>query len=462
MDQVITLMQDLIAQTEEEGKTEAKTYDDFSCFCKDTTKEKSDAIVKDKDEIDTQSATLEEKTTLKNDLEKQIQDLHALIAQIEADVRDAEAKRDAERTKYEATSADLEAAVVGINGALDSVEASMPSSLAQMKASLRKSLVIADVLELSPKHQRMMNALLQEEDDGVPESDFESHTGDLTALMQDLAKRYEDKKAKCEEEEAAAVKAHNSYISSKTSQRETAEGDLSSRTEDLGTCMQDIGAAEEALSDAKAMLDDDETYLKDLTAKCELKAREWDQRSQMRADELTALNKALGVMTDRVKVKSDQANKRALVQKDDSYMAPGVAPVESKAAKEDVDDDDVGDVSFLQVARSPEVGDLLKRAQDRHAKKVEEDSAEADQQMEKVQKRTRNSLGTKEERVLDMLRVKSLKLKSPVLSNLAMKMAADPFVKVKKLIQELIEKMVTEAADEATQKGWCEIGRAHV
>ena len=136
VDQVITLMEDLIAQTEQEGSDEAATYNDFSCFCKDTTKEKSDAIVKDKDEIDTQSATLEEKTTLKNDLEKQIQDLHALIAQIEADVRDAEAKRDAERTKYEATSADLEAAVVGINGAIDSVEASMPSSLAQMKASL--------------------------------------------------------------------------------------------------------------------------------------------------------------------------------------------------------------------------------------------------------------------------------------------------------------------------------------
>merc|ERR550514_2418196 len=149
----------------------------------------------------------------------------------------------------------------------------------------------------------MMNALLQEEDDGVPESDFESHTGDLTDLMQDLAKRYEDKKAACEQEEADAVKAHNSYMSSKTSQRETAEGDLSSRT------------AEEALSDARAMLADDETYLKDLTAKCELKAREWDQRSKMRGDELNALNGALGVMTDRVKTKSDQVNKRALVQK---------------------------------------------------------------------------------------------------------------------------------------------------
>merc|ERR1719265_1417466 len=114
-------------------------------------------------------------------------------------------------------------------------------------------------------------------------------------------------------------------MASKESQKETAQGDLASRTEDLGTCEQDIGSAEEALSDARAMLADDETYLKNLTAKCELKAREWDQRSKMRGDELSALNGALGVMTDRVKVKSDQANKRALVQKDDSYLAPGSA-----------------------------------------------------------------------------------------------------------------------------------------
>merc|ERR1719230_538171 len=79
-----------------------------------------------------------------------------------------------------------------------------------------------------------------------------------------------------------------------------------------------------------------------------------------------------------------------------------------------------------------------------------------------AQKQAAPQGGSKEERVLEMLREKSIKLKSPVLSSLAMKVAADPFVKVKKLIQELIEKMVTEAADEATQKGFCdtELGKA--
>merc|ERR1719395_193147 len=66
------------------------------------------------------------------------------------------------------------------------------------------------------------------------------------------------------------------------------------------------------------------------------------------------------------------------------------------------------------------------------------------------------------DKVVAILKQSSVELKSTTLAMLASKVAADPFVKIKKLIQELIERLLQEAADEANHKGWCdkEIGKA--
>merc|ERR1719440_2122196 len=59
-------------------------------------------------------------------------------------------------------------------------------------------------------------------------------------------------------------------------------------------------------------------------------------------------------------------------------------------------------------------------------------------------------------KVISLLKSKGVKLSSATLSVLAMKMAADPFAKVKTLIQQLIERLIREKTDGATHKGWCD------
>jgi|Transcript_100316 DNA repair exonuclease SbcCD ATPase subunit len=59
-------------------------------------------------------------------------------------------------------------------------------------------------------------------------------------------------------------------------------------------------------------------------------------------------------------------------------------------------------------------------------------------------------------RALDFLLSESQRLGSSVLSSLAMEARSDPFGKVKKLIQELITRLMQEATNEAEHKGWCD------
>merc|ERR1719230_810958 len=198
----------------------------------------------------------------------------------------------------------------------------------------------------------------------------------------------------------------------------------------------------------EALLKDDELYLKDLTAKCELKAREWDQRSQMRSEEVTALTAALKIIKEGVSANS-AVNKRAFIQHDQDYIAADVQALKTPEKKEDarssVEDDDVDvDLSFIQLSNQPrmKIASLVKQAS-------QVSTGEAQQAALK-------------EKVIKLLVENGKRLGSAVLASLAMKVSADPFIKVKKLIQDLIERLVTEAAEEATKKGYCdtEMGKA--
>jgi hypothetical protein len=65
-------------------------------------------------------------------------------------------------------------------------------------------------------------------------------------------------------------------------------------------------------------------------------------------------------------------------------------------------------------------------------------------------------------RIISLLKANAADLHSTEISLLAMRIAEDPFAKVKVLIQQLIERLLTESKNEATQKGWCdtELGKA--
>merc|ERR1719464_1682295 len=94
----------------------------------------------------------------------------------------------------------------------------------------------------------------------------------------------------------------------------------------------------------------------------------------------------------------------------------------------------------------------------------DEVTGNAERYLPTLVQRTRSSLaqlrsksgGELQQRAADFLRDRAGQLNSRVLSALSVRVADDPFVKVKKMIKDLIVRLMEEANEEAEHKGWCD------
>merc|ERR1719352_92235 len=233
-------------------------------------------------------------------------------------------------------------------------------------------------------------------------------------------KAFRDKKVELETTEAKAVSDFERGQQSRKHMLKAAKESLDEKNKERTMTTESIATTQSDMTNMNAVLNDDRTYLKDLTIKCELKAKQWDQRSSMRSAELSAITQALTVLQGSVATQAGKVGEGG----------------RSAMLQSDAQEDDDLQVSFVQKAAVAKTAlRLVKKAGDVPVKSEED------------------LIRTK---LIAIFKAAGKKFKSPVLSTLAVKVAEDPFVKIKGMIQDMIEKLLEEEADEANHKGYCD------
>jgi len=427
VEKVISLLTDLVEESEIEGAKEAKTYDTFACFCKDNTDTKSTSILDGQDNIEGLSATISEKTASKEEKITEIGERKARQEELATTLEETKVRLAQEKAEYETLNADLEKAISSLENAIAALDNAKPSFLqVDFKKNLKHMVDMALVLDLikTPKQQKVV-ALLQGKaavDPSDPE--YKYHSQGILDVLNDLRKDFLAEKRDTDAEwEKTRTSEEDLILDTENQMGENALA-ITGLEGDVETLSTEIAQAREDLVDAESLLKDDKQYLTDLTERCEQRAHAFDQRSSMRGSELTALKSALDILENKVLGKDEAANERALLQ------TPKDAPKEATK----------NPISFLQQASS------------------------ARAKMTNLLQKSRESTDSEDRKTkaLTTLANAGTRLKSTVLMSLAMKAKADPFLKVKTLIQKLIERLISEATAEATKKGFCdlELGKA--
>jgi len=452
VEKVIGLLQGMKSDIEKEGVAEAVTYDKFACFCKDTTTTKSTSVTDGQDNIDKLSASVADNSALKAAASTAVLGLKTKKEGLSQDLTDTVARCAKEKAEYEGIAADLNKALTSLRSAIkgmsdkkaamDNVKAA--SALLEVDTGLHETLELADAMGLvkAPKQKAFLqgfSSFLQQAVDPA-DANYKYRSSDIVDLLLSLKKDFSEEKESLDTEWGKSDTACKALKSSLGGKIETNTKETKSTSEKIEKLGGQIAEDRGKLVEAQDLMKDDELYLKDLTGRCEAKAVQWDQRSSMRAGEITALSTALKVLGDRVQGADTKVNSRVLL------LTPK-APVVTTPKKEAATKPTVAKAAEPAKAADAKVSPSFLQKVSAHSQHLS--VQEAKEQLAR-------------EQAVSAIRDAGLTLRSPILNALAMQVAADPFKKVKQLIQGLVERLIKESAGEATKKGFCdtEMGKA--
>merc|ERR1719446_328524 len=221
---------------------------------------------------------------------------------------------------------------------------------------------------------------------------YEFQSHGVIDMLEKLLDKFINERTELEKTELNSKHAFDMLMQDLKAQIDQANADVAAKSATKAKKLQAKATAEGDLTDTTATKNDDTKYLSDLTALCEQKATDFESRQQLRSEEIEAIEKAIEILSSDAVTGNAVKYLPTMLQRSSSALAQLGA----------------------------------------------------------------NTHGRAQARAGAYLNEQARRLNSRVLSALATRVADDPFVKVKKMIKDLIVRLMEEANEEATHKGWCD------
>jgi len=395
---VIQLIEDMEGKVQRDQAAASKAFQESAQNCDDVNVKKGYAIKDAKSEIESLTATVEDENAKISQYSSKIEDVSSEISSSEGELSKAISVRDAEVTDFKQVEGELVTTVDQLSGA---------------HASLKKSLGGASFVQLTQHEKHALDASLKSLE-MIVEANFVTH-------------------------------AQRSKVQAFIQARANAEDDLS-----LANAVKSKGGGEAIVETLEEMQDKAEGTLSD-TRKGEMeKAHAFAMVKSNMEDGLKNFNKELAQATYAKKVSAealaqagkDLASTKAAL-KDDTHFVQDLNQrclIEAQEW-EVLHRDSVAELTALDSAKAILTKKFGALIQSRANQRLKLRWANADDA---------------KARALRAIQQLGKRLHSTALVSLAYRAAADPFAKVRGMVEDMIGKLMQEAAEAADKKALCD------
>jgi hypothetical protein len=420
---VIQLLEGMHKQGLAEKQDEEVKFSAYSRWCADTNRVKSEAIAKEQALIEKLTADIIKAAADAAAANADIQELSEDISRWENDNKMARGIREKEAIDFAATNQDYAETLDALDRAISTLKKQNYDR--QQASLLQESLALLQTSVKSHANVRFagkaLSKFLQAPTTGqgfehsaanapkragpstseehanfynaAPEANaYEFASGGIVEMMEQLKDKFADEKASLEREEVNAKHSFENLGQTLADNIENAKTVIGRRTAFMNERLQQKAEAEGEKAATEADLKADLQYKADQEGLCAAKQSAYDERQKLRGDELDAITQAVEILSS-------------------------------------------GDVSGAADKHLPAMLLQMKSA---------------------VQAKAYDPLVAAQQQVARLLSARADKYNSQLLSMLAMRVSADPFKKVKKMIREMISKLMQEATAETEHHGWCQ------
>jgi len=406
INKVLQMLNEMVVKGTKAKQAEKNRFSAFWQWCGDQTRIKNDEIAAGNARIEMLTAKIEKMAALIKALTARINELTDDVARWQTDTKSATDVRFKEAADYKATAADFTESLDALTEAIAVLKKQAYNR--EQSNEVEEALLQVSKQRLVPiASKKALVAFLQQPNvEEMPSSDlfwsapeaysYEFQSGGIIEMLEKLKAEFATKKYEMDREELTAQHAFEQLLQLLADNIENAEHEISKKKILRAETEQAKAEAEADRADTIKERDEDQKYLDEMTALCDLKKTDFESREKLRAEELEALQKAIEII-------SGEAVKGA----GEKYL-PTMLQVNEERG-----------VSLAQVLHGSEKNPL-------------------------------------QGRIAKFLAERAQRLNSRVLSLASERVAADPFVKVKKMIKDLIVRLMEEGTAETEHKGWCD------
>lgn len=408
---VIELLEDNKVKIANDLAAEEKEMAEYTDFCDKESSDKGYAIKTATSKIEDLTATIEKCSSKIPAYEDQIATLGTEVASKQKQLYEATELRKKEKADFKAEEEELVTAVDQLDRAVTIIKREMPS-FAQMPEGTRskKGVEVAvkvlskiiDAGRISTSTRRQIEGLLQTGSMEANEFSFrqpqakqvayESKSGGIVEKIEEMKEKAEETLTEARNTETKAANDFDMLEQSLNNGITVANDQISTAKSASGLTAEELNKAKGDLGETEAAKAADEKALAELKHDCEEAAAGWAERQESAKAEMGAINKAIEVLSEGVRV-------------------------------------------LLQTGT--------------RTRKYEDDSQDVSATADDTQNFAR-------QRLVEKLKSMSRKFGSYALMEMAGTAAMDPFVKIRGLIEDMIAKLLKEAQEEATQKAFCD------